>query len=171
MAFYSTLTHLAIIQELLLKNPFALSISECTALVSGIDDVLPLCEHVVRLLKTKRNQCTDISRWLPDEVLEKVFKNVVRSDKGSLACIPLTYVCHRWRDIVVGCGPLWSHIVATEETTVEMFGELIQRAKHSPLVVRFPDIRWAERADFHDREHSWERQYRLTREVSSSDFF
>lgn len=162
---YSTPTHLAIIQELLLKNPFALSGSNRAALVSRIDDVLPLCEHVVRLLKTKRNECSDITRWLPDELLARVFKYVVCDKKGSLACIPLTYVCHRWRDIVVGCTDLWSHIVATEETSVEMLGMLIKQAKSSPLTVHFPDLSWIGSANF-DEEDGWELERRLERETS-----
>ena len=151
-----TPTHIASIQDFLQSNPFVLNISEYADRVAGLDEILSICECTTSALRMKRNQYTEVSRSLPAEILEKVFMGVISQEEGSFACLPLGRVCRRWRTVALGCCQLWSHITTSSSTKLEELQLIIQRAKHTPLTVGFPDVSWEEDEDEDESEEDYE---------------
>ncbi|KAJ7221262.1 hypothetical protein GGX14DRAFT_353459 [Mycena pura] len=100
--------------------------------------------------------CSDVDR-LPNEVLSAIFMFVVEphSDDMTTTTSPTTIsqVCHRWRQVALATGSLWTNIVLTFPTSREQLTRTITwlvRSNTYPLdiLLDFRDPEW----DFEDEE-------------------
>lgn len=92
-------------------------------------------EHTRAILdmKHKLNQLVAIAR-LPPELLSEVFLHCIDPKSGArpYSWIPLSHVCHHWREVAVLSPRIWSKIYVTRLDCVK---EMLERSKKVPIDV------------------------------------
>ncbi|TCD71682.1 hypothetical protein EIP91_005448 [Steccherinum ochraceum] len=134
------------LENILQQNPVSVSTympTERTRMTHELDRIAAQCEQAIAMYESKiadlhsqRNACFSRICRVPGEVLEKILWLLVdTTGDGSWVMVQLSQVCRRWRNVVLGCGLLWSVIVAGPECPLERVELLLERAKHCALEV------------------------------------
>lgn len=94
------------------------------------NEIVPSSDEIISL---RRQRNTRAPIWcLPDETLGEVFRQIATSKGYSArrastwprACLIITQVCHRWREVAIAHRQLWTYIdLAKSPELVDMFVE------------------------------------------------
>ncbi|TCD69063.1 hypothetical protein EIP91_008961 [Steccherinum ochraceum] len=96
----------------------------------------------IRTLRSQLNACAPVAR-IPTEILQEIFRLATDATKGSASNLVLGQICRHWRDVALGCGNIWSNIVADNLTTQPAMVEaLLLRSRGALLDVRFVQTVW-----------------------------
>ncbi|TFK68993.1 hypothetical protein BDN72DRAFT_741733, partial [Pluteus cervinus] len=94
-------------------------------------------EGQLQKLRVQRNSLLPIST-LPTEVLTEIFALCrIHEDYGWIEMqnlLPVTWVCHQWREVALSCATLWAHI---EGSNLRWALPSIERSRGSSLVAEF----------------------------------
>ncbi|KAG1808602.1 uncharacterized protein BJ212DRAFT_638807 [Suillus subaureus] len=110
-----------------------------------IDEDSAALTESMRVLRSRSNARVPISR-LPDDILLMIFelfeeeKRLTGHDRGHYAsvidnapaCLEVTHVCRRWRNVALGCPTLWRFISSISPLWLDV---MLQRSQKAPLVV------------------------------------
>ncbi|TFK68292.1 hypothetical protein BDN72DRAFT_841972 [Pluteus cervinus] len=103
----------------------------------AIEREIQRLEERIQQLQVQRNSLIPISA-LPTEVLTEIFA-LSRRRKYGLGTemrylLPVTWVCHHWRDVALSCGPLWAHI---DRSNLGWALQAIERSNQAGLTAWF----------------------------------
>ena len=106
-----------------------------------IDAEIKSLEESLRALKKRRNTLSPISS-LPTEVIAAIFY-LLREQPDINLALPVTHVCHRWREIALAHPLFWSHLDFTTVSPASAT-EILSRAGVAPLYLeaQVPEHRW-----------------------------
>ena len=139
----------------------------------AIDDEIKMHEQALQELKYRRNALAPISRLPPEtlvEILSLLSFSAHDEDVPYLVWIPVTHVCHRWREIAHSSPYLWNHINFTE-LTLTGITEILARAKMSPLQFKANNITPLSKVRFNAFGRQLEAHISHTRHLSISGDF
>ncbi|KAJ7184794.1 hypothetical protein C8R46DRAFT_466736 [Mycena filopes] len=88
---------------------------------------------------------------LPDELLSTIFLFAIeRHHDETISPTTLSHICHRWRQVALSAGSLWTSVVLTFPTSTEQLARTLtwlSRSKTYPLDILL---------DFRDPDWDWE---------------
>ncbi|TFK67452.1 hypothetical protein BDN72DRAFT_95521 [Pluteus cervinus] len=97
-----------------------------------------LLQQQIQKLLVERNTLTPISP-IPNEIISSIFllcRGRDHFDKiDTRALLPLSWVCHRWRTIVLSTASLWAYIGYTGKENLRWAEECLTRSKQAPLEI------------------------------------
>ncbi|KDQ56763.1 hypothetical protein JAAARDRAFT_207835 [Jaapia argillacea MUCL 33604] len=114
---------------------------------SGMDDKISQYYECIRSIKEDRNRLSPII-VLPPELLSRIFGILSRDKLGSvlrpvekegrdapefrgLRWFRVTHVCRRWRNVALGCAPIWCEVFSFPNQFLQ---EVLKRSKSALLV-------------------------------------
>ncbi|KAF5333243.1 hypothetical protein D9611_002779 [Ephemerocybe angulata] len=106
-----------------------------------LDQQIPDLQSEILTLKTRRNGATTTCR-LPAEILSLIFlafysmssKDLTQPVSERVDWLRCTFVCHRWREVALGCAELWTTPVFAEPALART---MLSRSGTSPLNIKF----------------------------------
>ncbi|TFK65080.1 hypothetical protein BDN72DRAFT_962785 [Pluteus cervinus] len=111
--------------------------TENAMIIAQLDAEIELLENQLILLRRTRNSHTLVNK-LPPEVLSEVFLEVQHSDgvaRETYNVIPMTHVCHDWRELALDCASLWCHIDGSVAKWLDFCWD---RSKEADLIIDLP---------------------------------
>ncbi|TCD61556.1 hypothetical protein EIP91_008268 [Steccherinum ochraceum] len=109
--------------------------SDLDAAILRSQDIINYHQNLLKLLQTKRNACSIMTR-VPADVLLEIMWYSLDELEGSFDIIRLSSVSRRWRETALSSQKIWSCITAqVSRVDVKALELLLTRAKSYPLEV------------------------------------